>query len=60
MPVTPITVQEAARRTGRKPWDIYRRPESGRLPFAKLNGVRFVAWEDVLALPVLRIRKAAS
>jgi hypothetical protein len=54
LPVTPITIKEAAERTGRTPYDIYQRTERGELAFAMLHGRRFVALEDMLALKVRR------
>jgi hypothetical protein len=54
MTVTPISVKEAADLTGRTPWDIYQRTERGDLSSAMLNGVRWVAREDVLPLTVRR------
>jgi hypothetical protein len=48
--VTPISIKRAADIAGRTPWDIYQRTERGKLPFAMLNGRRFVALEDVRAL----------
>jgi hypothetical protein len=54
MPVTPITIKEAADRTGHTVWDIYQRTERGELASAMLLGRRFVALEDVLALTVRR------
>jgi hypothetical protein len=57
--VTPISIKEAAARTGKTPWEIYQLTERGLLPCAHLRRVRFVTLEDVLELQA-RDWRAAS
>jgi hypothetical protein len=53
--ITPITIRRAADLLGQKIWPVYEMTETGELPYAVLNGRRFVALEDVR-----RLESAAS
>ena len=46
-PVTPMTIKQAADHLGLTIWEVREMTERGELPYAMLNGRRFVAREDL-------------
>ena len=46
-PVTPMTIKQAADHLGLTIWEVREMTERGELPYATLNGRRFVAREDL-------------